>query len=151
MVKGLLTVALTSTFMLSAEPAHSISPAYCSPQPQNLITEAQNGICSGTDNNCFYTDANGDGICDNCSSPAGVCGRGYIDANGDGICDNYGTQAGNGAGGGGNYVDANGDGICDNYGTQAGNGTGGGYHHGGGNGCGTGSSHGGGHRGGRSR
>ena len=74
---------------------------------------------------CRYVDANGDGICDNCS--AAHTGRSCTDANGDGICDNCGIRH---TGCGSCYVDANGDGICDNYtGSQGG-------HHGGGHGGG---------------
>lgn len=39
---------------------------------------------------CF-TDADGDGICDNFGT---VCGRYFTDADGDGICDNFGTGLG---------------------------------------------------------
>ena len=62
----------------------------------------------------------------------------FTDADGDGICDNRGTNEGAGKGdrngngcGGGSYIDVDGDGVCDNRGT----GTGGGGHHGNGNGC----------------
>ena len=55
----------------------------------------------------YYTDADGDGVCDN----YGFCGKYYADADGDGVCDNYGA-----CGNGQYYVDADGDGVCDNYG-----------------------------------
>ena len=57
-----------------------------------------------------YTDADGDGVCDNYGTGCG----GYVDANGDGVCDNCGAARG------WRYVDADGDGVCDNYGTGAG-------------------------------
>ena len=43
----------------------------------------------------YYTDTNGDGICDYCGAYS--CeghGRYYTDADGNGVCDNYGTGAG---------------------------------------------------------
>ena len=46
--------------------------------------------------------------------------RYYTDADGDGICDNCGTAVtGNGNGNRNNYVDADGDGVCDNAGSGA--------------------------------
>ncbi|TGY95563.1 hypothetical protein E5329_14165 [Petralouisia muris] len=92
----------------------------------------------------YYTDANGDGVCDHCAH-GGACGN-YVDANGDGICDycahggacgNYVDADGNGvcdycshngSGHCGSYVDSNGDGVCDNYTGGSGNGYGGGHH-----------------------
>lgn len=68
---------------------------------------------------CAYVDANGDGICDNCSTVAGGYwheAHYYVDANNDGICDHY--------------VDANNDGICDNYANNTCPGYGAGYGHG---------------------
>ena len=45
-----------------------------------------------------YTDADGDGICDNCGAARGWR---YVDADGDGVCDNCGTGAGRRSGCGG--------------------------------------------------
>ena len=64
--------------------------------------------------NLRYTDANGDGICDNYGTGCGS----FADADGDGICDYHGAGCGS-------FADADGDGICDNYGTGLGS------HHGG--------------------
>jgi rubredoxin len=64
------------------------------------------GNCSGY-GRMNFTDANGDGICDNCGN-----GTKFTDANGDGICDSCGSRA--------NYADADGDGICDNRGNGQG-------------------------------
>ncbi len=75
-----------------------------------------------------YTDADGDGVCDNYQD--GAC-SGYVDADGDGICDNCAGAGANCPG----YVDADGDGVCDNYGSGNGQGHGHGRHHGGGHGC----------------
>ena len=47
-------------------------------------------VCHGT--NCRYTDADGDGVCDNRGTGLGV---NYVDANGDGVCDNLGTSCHN--------------------------------------------------------
>lgn len=77
-----------------------------------------------------FTDANGDGICDNYRTEQ--CGAGFTDADGDGVCDQCGTvqcQTG--------YVDQNGDGLCDNRescGTHS-------YHRGGGHSQGAGYRH----------
>lgn len=70
---------------------------------------------------CAFTDANGDGICDECSFPIGQmgCGRYYTDNNGDGICDNYSSAANPTVNYGANYSDSNGDGVCDNYNPSA--------------------------------
>ena len=45
---------------------------------------------------CYYVDADGDGLCDNCGKANGACrtdgcGRYFADADGDGLCDNRGT------------------------------------------------------------
>lgn len=58
----------------------------------------------------FFTDPDGDGICD-------FSGRGctFADEDGDGICDFYNEQIGSGANQGQNFADDNNDGICDNY------------------------------------
>ena len=57
-----------------------------------------------------FTDANGDGVCDNYVT--GQCGAGFTDADGDGICDNrendcgahlYHHGSGHGQGGGHRY------------------------------------------------
>lgn len=53
---------------------------------------------------CLFTDADGDGVCDN--SADGAC---RYDADGDGVCDCTGQ--------GRYFVDENGDGVCDNRGT----------------------------------
>lgn len=54
-----------------------------------------------------------------CGHGGNGCGRYYTDEDGDGICDNYGGQChgrGNKANGCGRYyTDEDGDGICDNY------------------------------------
>ncbi len=71
----------------------------------------------------YYTDANGDGVCDHCAH-GGACGN-YADADGNGVCD-YCSH--NGSGHCGSYVDSNGDGVCDNYTGGSGNGYGGGHH-----------------------
>ena len=54
------------------------------------------------------------------SGYAAAC-YGYTDADGDGVCDNYGTGCGKACG----YTDADSDGVCDNYGTGC---AGGGHH-----------------------
>lgn len=47
-----------------------------------------------------YVDADGDGVCDNCTGG----GRYFVDADGDGVCDNYaGGGRGAGRGGRGGY------------------------------------------------
>lgn len=87
----------------------------------------RNGVCDNTDNMCIYEDADGDGICDVCSTNHENCPTGngstFVNACVNNICDNYlsgqnyensrnnGTQNGRGR----NFVDADGDGICDNY------------------------------------
>lgn len=38
-----------------------------------------------------YTDADGDGVCDNWGTGTCGMGRAYVDADGDGVCDHYGT------------------------------------------------------------
>lgn len=68
-----------------------------------------------------FTDADGDGVCDNASDCA------YLDANGDRICGNAGSCA---------YVDADGDGVCGNYASGQACGSHGSGHHGHGHGCG---------------
>ena len=57
-----------------------------------------------------FTDANGDGVCDNYVT--GQCGAGFADTDGDGVCDNCGAEQ-CGAG----FTDADGDGVCDKCGT----------------------------------
>ena len=37
---------------------------------------------------CNFTDANNDGICDNCKKGSSLCNGSFIDNDGDGICDN---------------------------------------------------------------
>lgn len=58
----------------------------------------------------FFTDLDGDGICD-------FSGRGcaFADEDNDGICDFYNEQIGSGANQGQNFADDNNDDICDNY------------------------------------
>lgn len=55
-------------------------------------------------NACYYVDADGDGICDNCDNHCSGCGK-ICDKNSDGICDNCGTHA--------HFTDEDDDGICD--------------------------------------
>lgn len=69
-----------------------------------------------------FSDADGNGVCDNYVSGRGAgSGSGqngnFSDADGDGICDNFvaGQGQGNGSGQNGNFVDADDDGVCDNY------------------------------------
>ena len=75
-----------------------------------------------------FTDANGDGVCDNYVT--GQCGAGFADTDGDGVCDNCGAEQ-CGAG----FTDADGDGICDNRENGCGAHL---YHHGSGHGQGGG-------------
>lgn len=89
----------------------------------------------------YFSDLDGDGICDLCGTEHRVClireGTAFVDADGDGICDNCGTYhwcGMAGAGFGGNFVDADGDGVCDNYGSGQGYGYGRGTRGGRGNG-----------------
>lgn len=47
----------------------------------------------------YYSDSNGDGICDYCGNyNCGGHGRYYVDADGDGVCDNYGSGMHHGGG-----------------------------------------------------
>ena len=57
-----------------------------------------------SDGSCIgFTDADGDGFCDNRISRCG----GFTDADGDGLCDNRISRCGG-------FTDADGDGLCDN-------------------------------------
>ena len=51
--------------------------------------------CGWCGTSCQYTDADGDGVCDNWTGG----GQGYVDADGDGVCDHY-TGGGHHRGGG---------------------------------------------------
>ena len=94
-------------------------------------------FAAGPGSGSRFVDANGDGVCDNCTAAHSGAWVGYgsrfVDANGDGVCDNY-TAAHSGAwvGYGSRFVDANGDGVCDNYAARphlhAGLGRGNGFH-----------------------
>ena len=104
MMKKTVSKFLTATILLSV----GTTCVFAAGLGQNQTgSEGKNGIfeCAV---NCFYTDADGDGICDDYAS--GICGRYYTDADGDGICDNYASGVC-----GRYYTDADGDGICDNY------------------------------------
>lgn len=70
-----------------------------------LSAGTTSAFAAGYGQGAYFTDANGDGICDY----AGANCPYYADADGDGICDNYGNGYGR------YFVDADGDGICDNY------------------------------------
>lgn len=101
----------------TALPAPAVQQTVSAPAEQQVVSYA----CATP--GCAYTDANGDGICDNCGLNL-HCGSGWADANGDGYCDNCGQVTncaggmhyGQGAGCGGACVDTNGDGYCDNCG-----------------------------------
>ena len=81
---------------------------------RNYTDANGDGVCDNyTGGGRYFVDANGDGVCDNCTG----CGRYFVDADGDGVCDNC-------AGGGRYFVDANGDGVCDNHTVGLGCGTG---------------------------
>ncbi len=50
---------------------------------------------------CAYVDADGDGVCDNCSGAhSRYTGSAYVDADGDGVCDNWTYGRGHHSGGG---------------------------------------------------
>lgn len=84
-----------------------------------LSVGANTAFAAGCRSGCHFTDADGDGICDN----AAVCV--YSDADGDGICDICGINHGNCPEGRGTaFVDADGDGVCDNYVSGQGQGAG---------------------------
>ena len=101
MIKGVLTATLASAVLLSIETANTFTPPHCPLQSQNFIDKNLDGICDYAGSGGFYTDANGDDICDNYASGNG--GGNYTDANGDGICDNYASGAGPCYGGGNGY------------------------------------------------
>lgn len=71
-----------------------------------LEAPARGAACPNAGQCAGFTDADGDGVCDNLA--AGLCtGRGahFIDENGDGVCDNRDADtAGQGCGGNGNGV-----------------------------------------------
>lgn len=52
-------------------------------------------FAAGPGSGRYFTDADGDGVCDNCgicrrsSMDGTVCGRNFTDEDGDGVCDNY--------------------------------------------------------------
>lgn len=69
-----------------------------------LLTGAGAGTAFAAGHGCHFTDANGDGVCDNYAS--GTCA--FVDENGDGFCDLAHTVCG--------FVDENEDGICDHCG-----------------------------------
>lgn len=75
---------------------------------------------------CVFTDADGNGICDNCKNVCPNCPEGK-DEDKDGNCDTCGSCP--------HASDSNGDGVCDNHGD----------HHGKPQGNGSGGSHKGGH------
>lgn len=102
MIKGVLTATLASAVLLSIETANTFTPPHCPLQSQNFIDKNLDGICDYAGSGGFYTDANGDDICDNYASGNGGGGN-YTDANGDGICDNYASGAGPCYGGGNGY------------------------------------------------
>lgn len=63
---------------------------------------ANAGICLSGSTCSVYVDADGDGICDNCTSDHGACLNNgsygnYADADGDGVCDNRGAHCGDSA------------------------------------------------------
>lgn len=91
-----------------------------------LSAGANTAFAAGCRGECYFTDANGDGICDN------AVGCVYSDADGDDICDICGINHGSCPGGrGAAFADADGDGVCDNYvsgqGTGCGHGLRGGH------------------------
>lgn len=73
-----------------------------------FLASVTTAFAAGPKGGRCFVDADGDGICDNCSinhwcSIAGNgCGRNFVDADGDGVCDNYvsGQGRGNGHGNG---------------------------------------------------
>ena len=116
-MKKILTVALAVVMLGVGASAALAAGQGCG---RGLSGVHHNGLCNQLHANCAYTDANGDGVCDNCGTGLGHCANGanFVDANGDGVCDSCGTGLGHCANGV-NYVDANGDGVCDNCGTGA--------------------------------
>lgn len=121
-MKKLLTGIFTAAMVLSIGATGAF--AACMGQGRRYTDANGDGVC---DNLTYRTqstacarfvDSNGDGICDSCGT-----GYGFVDANGDGICDNQGAHCQNGTCGNG-YVDANGDGVCDNQGSRPRNGSG---------------------------
>lgn len=95
-----------------------------------LSIGATSVFAAGSRNGRNYTDADGDGVCDNRASASCVNSENcptanFVDEDNDGICDNRGTGRGQNAGqGNGNFVDEDNDGICDNRGTGRGCGKG---------------------------
>ena len=91
-MKKILTVALAVVMLGVGASAALAAGQGCG---RGLSGVHHNGLCSQLHANCAYTDANGDGVCDNCGTGLGHHGNGvnYVDANGDGVCDNYGTGA----------------------------------------------------------
>ena len=71
-------------------------------------------FAAGPGSGRWFTDADGDGICDNAGA---MCA--FVDADGDGICDNAGAMCA--------FVDADGDGVCDNLGSGQSRGSGYGF------------------------
>lgn len=69
---------------------------------QNYVDADNDGVCDYYDNNCSYADnngiCNGNGICNDNSNciTAPNCGRYFTDTDGDGICDNHTSQQGTG-------------------------------------------------------
>ena len=95
-----------------------------------LSIGATSVFAAGSRNGRNYTDADGDGVCDNRASASCVNSEScptanFVDEDNDGICDTRGTGRGQNAGlSNGNFVDEDNDGICDNRGTGRGCGKG---------------------------
>ena len=95
-----------------------------------LSIGATSVFAAGSRNGRNYTDADGDGACDNrvaasCVNSENCPTANFVDENNDGICDNRGTGKGQNAGQcNGNFVDEDNDGICDNRGSGRGYGKG---------------------------
>ncbi len=82
----------------------------------NVPVSANKAPVSKNENQKAFTDANGNGICDNFEArKAGAPGRNFTDKNGDGICDNRNNQGkgnGNGCGFGHRHGQGKGMGMC---------------------------------------
>ena len=91
-MKKILTVAMAVVMLGVGASAALAAGQGCG---RGLSGVHHNGLCNQLHANCAYTDANGDGVCDNCGTGLGHCANGanFVDANGDGVCDNYGTSA----------------------------------------------------------
>lgn len=82
----------------------------------NVPVSANKAPVNKNENQKAFTDANGNGICDNFEArKGGARGRNFTDKNGDGICDNRnnpGNGNGNGCGFGHRHGQGKGTGMC---------------------------------------